>query len=220
MPSTFAIVKTNHLAELGSHRPSGCAVLIYTALLSFSRNKTFCFPSIATLSKQIGGKFSTRSIQRGLLFLEQIGFIKRNDKRSKQRFVMLKQVAESVGRKCLTTLQRQKRPHNRKKENYSFYKSRKTKSQFSSQQLRNQMAENHSNNSKFHTEEQIWSNFVYHHGGKDLSKLSQSDICTMGAFLRNPHEEAVEWREIMWAEFSAQFLEIKETTNPVVASPS
>ena len=207
---TFAIVKTNHLAELGSHRPSGCAVLIYTALLSFSRNKTFCFPSIATLSKQIGGKFSIRSIQRGLKFLEQIGFIKRNDKRSKQRFVMLKQVAESVGRKCLTALQRQKRLHNRKKEKYSFYKRRNTKSKNSSSHVQTNKKEHIKG--KFHNEEQIFSDFVYDCGGKDLSKLSTEKIAIMGRFLRCPTQEAVEWREIMWEVHQDVFLAIKERT--------
>lgn len=210
MSQTFAIIKTNHLTELGSHKPSGCAVLIYTALLSFSRNKTSCFPSIATISKTIGGAFSVRSIQRGLLFLESIGFIKRNEKRSKQRFVMLKQ----IGQMCRKALSGQKWRKNKTNEKYSFYKKHKNKKSSSSA-----VNGDGSNLCETYTPcdaERIFGDWVVRDSTlgdkKDLSLFSAEDLKTIGAALRSFSPDEVEWRELMWDSWGETFLKIKKLT--------
>ena len=191
--TTFSIIKTKELSELGSHKPSGCAVLIYTALCSFSRNKATCFPSVGTLAKAIGGAFSTRSIQRALLFLETIKFIKRNEKKSKERFVMLKR----IGRICRDTLTGQKRRNNRKKEKYSFYKRRDTKNNYSSKQTKSLWEEDKP--SKVSQAEAIYGD-------------SKENLSIIGDCLRSHREEDIEWREVMWESQSARFLKIKQLT--------
>ena len=204
--TTFSIIKTKELSELGSHKPSGCAVLIYTALCSFSRNKATCFPSVGTLAKAIGGAFSTRSIQRALLFLETIKFIKRNEKKSKERFVMLKR----IGRICRDTLTGQKRRNNRKKEKYSFYKRRDTKNNYSSKQTKSLWEEDKP--SKVSQAEAIYGDWVYKTNGEDLKALSKENLSIIGDCLRSHREEDIEWREVMWESQSARFLKIKQLT--------
>ena len=215
MPTqTFAILLTSDISALGKRKASGCAVLLYSALLSYSRNKVSAFPSIATLSKVIGGVYSDAGIYKALKWLEQHKFIKRNDKRSKQRFVMLRKMLKTASTKVETVLSSTKVEQNRKKEKYSFFK-KQYKQKRKSFTKKNQAAvvQNPVKAAKFKSEEDVWSDFVYHTNGKDLTKLSSDKLAIMGAFLRNPHPEAVSWREIMWPVWGDTFLAIKDLTS-------
>lgn len=210
---TFAILTTKDISALGKAKASGCAVLLYSALLSYSRNKQFCFPSIATLSERIGGAFSVRQIQRSLKFLEDTGFIKRNHKTSKQRFVMLRKALKSIGQKSQVALQGHKRLYNRRKKNTSFskkkwqYKKNVSSSTFnSSKQV---------DNSSPPEAESIFSKWAIQSHDKDITTLSMEEITTIGRYLRSPDPEAIEWREIMWDYWKDTFLEIKGVTSLV-----
>ena len=212
MPTkTFAILTYADISGLGKLKASGCAVLLYSALLTFSRNKTFAFPSISKLSQTIGGAYSEAGIYKALRWLEKNKFIKRNDKRSKQRFIMLKKLIQATSTKVKSALCATNEQWNRKKEKYSFYKRKKRKS-FSSSEQPTINSQNIIKESVFSKEEAIWSEFVYRTGGKDVSELTDDNLACMGAFLRSPHQDAVEWREVMWEHCGDVFLAIKEAT--------
>lgn len=210
---TFAILTTKDISALGKVKASGCAVLLYSALLSYSRNKQFCFPSIATLSERIGGAFSVRQIQRSLKFLEDTGFIKRNHKTSKQRFVMLRKALKSIGQKSQVALQGHKRPHNRREKNTSFFKKKWQYKKNVSSSTFNSSKE--VDNSSPPEAESIFSKWAIQSHDKDITTLSRDKITTIGKYLRSPAPEAIEWREIMWDYWKDTFLEIKRITAPV-----
>ena len=207
---TFAILTTKDISALGKAKASGCAVLLYSALLSYSRNKQFCFPSISTLSERIGGAFSVRQIQRSLKFLETAGFIKRNHKTSKQRFVILRKALKSVGQKCRVALSGQKRPENRRKKNTSFFKKKWSNKKNHSSSAFN--GSKQADKSPPPEAESIFTKWAIQSNDKDITTLSRDEITTIGKYLRSPDPEAIEWREVMWDYWKDTFLEIKRIT--------
>lgn len=209
---TYAILYTKDISALGKVKASGCAVLLYSALLSYARNKVSAFPSIATLSERIGGAFSVRQIQRSLKFLEDHKFIKRNDRRSKERFVMLRKVLKSIGQKSHTVLSGQKRHNNRKKENYPFYKGRYKKN------VSPGLSANKSKQAdkpKVPDAERIFERWAIENPSKDVKAFTNDEIRTIGAYLRSHTNQAIEFRELMWEHWSKEFIEIKRITAPV-----
>ena len=90
--TTFAIINEVEITELARLKAPGCAILTYTALLTFCRNKVSCFPSIETIRNYLGNHYNLRTIHKALKWLSDNKLIKRNEKTSKRRFVLLKRL--------------------------------------------------------------------------------------------------------------------------------
>ena len=209
---TYAILYTKDISALGKVKASGCAVLLYSALLSYARDKVSAFPSIATLSKAIGGAYSETGIYKALKFLEDHKFIKRNDRRSKQRFVMLRKMAKATLTKVNATLCTSKVKRNRKKENYSFYKRRHKKN------VSPGLSANKSKQAdkpKVPDAERIFETWAIQNPSRDVKAFTNDEIRTIGAYLRSHTNQAIEFRELMWEHWSKEFIEIKRITAPV-----
>lgn len=211
MPTqTFAIVTTSDISALGKVKASGCAVLLYSALLSYSRNKTSAFPSIATLSKAIGGAYTDTGIYKALRFLEKHGFIKRNNKRSKERFVMLRKVAKATLTKVTSALPVTKVTKNRNQKNTSFFKKRRKMK--SSPGAYDRSTTKYTQEPKMNEAEHIFSKWAIQTQDRSIKTFSEAEIRTIGAYLRSHRPEAIEWREVMWDSWSETFLAIKRAT--------
>ena len=90
--TTFAIINEVEITELARLKAPGCAILTYTTLLTFCRNKVSCFPSIETIRNYLGNHYNLRTIHKALKWLSDNKLIKRNEKTSKRRFVLLKRL--------------------------------------------------------------------------------------------------------------------------------
>ena len=106
----FAIVQTKDLEKLATARATAAATLVYMSLMSFARDKVCCFPSIDTLSRSLGNAYSKRTIYRALEWLQIQGFIKRQDKRSKERFTIVSRLVDRT-KKVLEKLCKPKKPY-------------------------------------------------------------------------------------------------------------
>lgn len=201
---TFAILPTKDIKELGRLKASGCAVLLYTALLSYARDKVSCFPSIKTLSQQLGGAYADSGIYKALKWLEDNKFIKRNEKRSKQRFVMVRRLLKATSTKVEEALCSTKVDRKKKKKKTSFFKKWKQKSSstLNSKKLRD--------NPKIPDAESIFSKWIAQTGGKDITTLSSDDLRTIGAYLNERSPGAYEWREWLNDCWPNVFQQIKE----------
>lgn len=204
MTTTFAIISTNDITSLATDKASGCVWAVYSTLLQFSRNKASCFPSVPTINKVLGESYTIRAIQKSLLWLEKRKYIKRNDHKSKERFVMLKKVV-SATIKTLTNKsshkQRTKVPYKKKKENYSFFKRKKQNtSSYSPQKTKittiGQQDQNYADSPKRNCVEQAFSRFLIAGNGKSLSVLSDSERSALSRGLKT-NEEA-EWKMWVW----------------------
>lgn len=81
----YATISTHEIQRLAQAKASGCAVLVYQVLCSFSRvNRPFAFPSQSTISEMLGGAYSLRAIQKAIKFLEDQGIIKRKASRKRR----------------------------------------------------------------------------------------------------------------------------------------
>ena len=187
--ATFAILPTKDIRELGRLKASGCAVLLYTALLSYARDKVSCFPSIKTLSDQLGGAYAESGIYKALKWLEDNKFIKRNEKRSKQRFVMVRRLLKATSTKVEEVLCSTKVEQKKINKKTSFFKKWKQKSSsaLNGKKLRE--------NPKISDAESIFSKWVVQTGGKDITTLSSDDLRTIGDYLNERSPGAYEWRE-------------------------
>jgi len=97
--NSFVIITINDLQRLQQHNASGLVMRVWMGLRSFCWNgKKTCFPSIATIAERIGytGKSAQQSIGKALKWLEDNAFIKRNHKRSSDRFVMIDNIANRI----------------------------------------------------------------------------------------------------------------------------
>lgn len=209
--NTFAIINSSDISDLGKHKASGCTVLTYSALLTYCRNKTSCFPSIKTISEAIGGVYSVRQIQRALKFLEDNHFIKRNGKRSKERFVLLKRLVKSIRRKSPTHLQGHKSRWNNKVKKTSFFKkgNHKENELCVNKQV---LQENRKKEGEYHDAfqaEKIFSLWVMDNPDKDITKLSTNDVAIIRAYLQQKDKRALDFREWMVDCWKDVFLYIK-----------
>lgn len=84
-----AVVSIEEITALSKAKASGLAMSIYMILAAHDWGKGSSFPSIATISKRLANQYSKSSIHRCLKWLEDQGFIKRNEAKSKNRFVLL-----------------------------------------------------------------------------------------------------------------------------------
>ena len=94
--NSFVMVSIEDLQRLQAVNASGLVMRTWMALRSYCWNgKRTCFPSIASIAERMGytGRSAQQSIGKALKFLEDNGFIRRNDKRSTDRFVMLDGIA-------------------------------------------------------------------------------------------------------------------------------
>ena len=84
----YATVSTIEIQTLTKQKASGSVWSVVMALNTFAMGKTSCFPSITTIKEFLGGTMSVRTIHAALKWLADRGHIQRNDKRSKQRFIL------------------------------------------------------------------------------------------------------------------------------------
>lgn len=100
----YAQITTEELTALAKAKASGLAVLLYSALSAhdFHRIDGVVFPSIERLSKLLGNAYHTNSIYKSLKWLEEKGFIKRQEAKSKSRF---KLVMRAVKEKAMEAIQ-------------------------------------------------------------------------------------------------------------------
>lgn len=96
-----AIVTIEEITALSQAKASGLAMSIYMILAAHDWQKGVCFPSIGTISKRLGGAYAENSIHRCLKWLEDRGFIKRNEAKSKSRFVMLLRKVKAAAKAVL-----------------------------------------------------------------------------------------------------------------------
>ena len=129
--ATYAVINTKEITDLAKLKPSGCVVLVYTALLSYCHGlKTHCFPSIKTISAKLGNSYTERAIQKSLKFLEDNGMIKRNHRRSKQRFHMVKRAVVQTAKKVFEALKGNENNRSSGKRTDGPYKKPREKSSF------------------------------------------------------------------------------------------
>ena len=201
--TTFAIIDSRDITELGRHKASGCAWALYTALMTFARGtKANCFPSINTLSELIGGAYSEAGIFKALKWLESKKFIKRNDKRSKQRFIMLRKFVNAVSTKVESDLHSTKVECKNKIKNKLLFKKgkNKIKSRFKRKKQRQapiQSTQNEADKEIVSKADVAWSSWSYRGGNGDVSKLSEAERFTIVESLNSQAPEDVEWREAM-----------------------
>ena len=84
----YATVSTIEIQTLTKQKASGSVWSVVMALNTFAMGKTSCFPSIDTIKGFLGGTISVRTIHAALKWLADRGHIQRNNKRSKQRFIL------------------------------------------------------------------------------------------------------------------------------------
>ena len=137
--ATYAVINTKEITDLAKLKPSGCVVLVYTALLSYCHGlKTHCFPSIKTISAKLGNSYTERAIQKSLKFLEDNGMIKRNHRRSKQRFHMVKRAVVQTAKKVFEALKGNENNCSSGKRTDGPYKKPREKSSFLRRKKKNQ----------------------------------------------------------------------------------
>tara|TARA_R100000805_G_C3577413_1_gene81990 strand:+ start:233 stop:844 length:612 start_codon:yes stop_codon:yes gene_type:complete len=202
--TTFAIIDARDITELGKHKASGCAWALYTALMTFARGtKASCFPSIKTLSELIGGNYSEAGIFKALKWLEDKKFIKRNEKRSKQRFVMLRKFVNAISTKVEKALHTTKVENKNKLKNTSFLRrERQKKSRFRSFQKPKQkrsygdffFGSKQAEDERKCEAETIFEMFVINNPTRDVSKLSKADLSVIIRCLNSQAPHDVEWR--------------------------
>jgi hypothetical protein len=205
--ATFAILPTKDIRELGRLKASGCAVLLYTALLSYARDKVSCFPSIKTLSEQLGGAYAESGIYKALKWLEDNKFIKRNERRSKQRFVMLRRLLKATSTKVESALCSTKVLGKKSKKNNFFFKKRQKQKSTSALNRAK-----HNDTPEVSDAESIFSSWVVRTEGKDITMLSSDDLRTIGDYLNERSSKAYEWREWMSEHWGDVFQKIKDIT--------
>lgn len=86
----FVLIPQRLLIRLAVKKAPPCAIYIIQVLLAYSFGKDSCFPSHQTIQTWIGGKeaIGLSTIRKGLKWLEDHGFIKRNHRRSKDRYLL------------------------------------------------------------------------------------------------------------------------------------
>lgn len=87
---TFAIISQRLMVRLATKKAPSCAIYVIQALLGYSFGKDSCFPNHKTIQSWLGGKeaIALSTIRKALKWLEDHGFIKRNHRRSKDRYVL------------------------------------------------------------------------------------------------------------------------------------
>ena len=200
---TFAIIDSRDISELGKLKASGCVWAIYTALQTFARGtKASCFPSIKTISDTIGGAYSEAGIFKALKWLEDKKFIKRNERKSKQRFVMLRKLARATSTKVEKALCSTKVENKNKKKNTSFFKRGNNKKRFfgfskKKQELGYGRFQSSQDTSQVMTAEKAFSALIARSEGKDLSVLSKEEYNAIVRGLEPSYQQEADWR--LWA---------------------
>jgi hypothetical protein len=89
LPS-FAHISITEISQLLKAEAPASVLAVWTVLASFDYKKNgYCFPKISTIKKMLesaGGSFREGKVYWALAWLEEKGFLKRNGRRSRQRF--------------------------------------------------------------------------------------------------------------------------------------
>jgi hypothetical protein len=203
---SFAIINPVEISELAKLKASGCAVLTYTTLAGFARNKGSCFPSIRTISEALGNAYTTRAIQKALKWLCDSKLIKRNDKRSKQRFILLKRL-KTIGTNVRKAYKEQSFPVIEPIEKNSFFKRGKAKinkfSKFKKKRPAAPQQNTHKSNesSRVCEAEQVFQRWMLSSPTYDVGTINKADSSVIVRCLNSQAVEDREWREaMMWSE--------------------
>lgn len=206
---SFAIINPVELSELAKLHASGCAVLTYTTLAGFARNKGSCFPSIRTISEALGNAYTTRAIQKALKWLCDSKLIKRNDKRSKQRFILLKRL-KTIGTNVRKSYRERSFAVKEPIEKNSFLKRGKTKidrfSKFKKKKKKQRQApiqstQKEANNQQRCEAERIFSAWMINNPSLDVKMINKADLSVIVGCLNSTAPVDIEWVEAMsWSE--------------------
>ena len=209
MTSTYAIIATHELKDLATKRASAITILVYTTLLTYAQGKTTCFPKVETIRERLGGVHSRSSIMRALAWLCEHGFVKRGQRRSKERFQLLKRAARKVAEAVVnnvpavghTTSQRcdHKKTKNKlsmkRGKMASFFKSRKKKNEMGYGRFGN--SENEAENTPKCKAESVFGTWMVRNPSMDIRTLSEAERLLIVQCLRSQAAEDKEWRDIM-----------------------
>ena len=142
-----AIVTIEEITALSKVKASGLAMSIYMILAAHDWGKGSSFPSIATISKRLANQYSKSSIHRCLKWLEDQGFIKRNEAKSKNRFVLLMRKVKAALKAEVSkirqpsTKNRTIREKKKKRNNYCYSKNASQRKKINGHQKRRQIAD-------------------------------------------------------------------------------
>jgi predicted transcriptional regulator len=208
--TTFAIITTREIGALCKLKPSASAVLVYTTLLTYAQDKVSCFPKVETIRARMQNAYSRSAIMKALKWLDDYGFIQRNDRRSKERFKLLKRVVKQATEKLVesvSNLTQSTSPivHCKKnKEKNPFFKGG-YKKDFSFRKKKNTMgygrfhsSQKEGNNELVCEAEKVFGAFVISTHYPDISGLSVSDKAVITQSLRSNAKVDIEWRK--WVE--------------------
>lgn len=207
---TFAIITTREIGALCKLKPSASAVLVYTTLLTYAQDKVSCFPKVETIRARMQNAYSRSAIMKALKWLDDYGFIQRSDRRSKERFKLLKRVVKQATEKLVknvSNLTQSTSPivHRKKnKEKNPFFKGRYKKN-FSFRKKKTAMgygrfdsSQKEEDNELVCEAEKVFGAFVISKSYPDIAGLSVSDKAVITQSLHSNAKVDIEWRE--WVE--------------------
>lgn len=209
---SFAIITTREIGELAKRKASASTILVYTCLLTYAQDKVTCFPKVETIRKRLHNAYSIASIMRALKWLCDFGFLKRKERRSKERFTLLKRVAKRVAEAMVSnpsdTIDTTSHICDRKKtkRKNSFFKRGKKK--FLSSQRKKVMgygrfgnSQNEANNEPVCKAEHVYADWLVKNDSMCVTTLSPSQTSIITETLRSQAPVDKEWREMMsWCE--------------------
>lgn len=209
MTETFAIISTREITDLCKQRPSAVAVLTYTTLLTYAQGKTYAFPSIATIRERMGNVYCRSAIMKALKWLDDNGFISRGNKRSKERFKLLKRVARQAAEQVKssvhtlthgmsTTVARKKN-----KEENSYLRGKTKKKRFFRRKKKEQgygrfhSTQNEAVNEPKSAAEPVFMDWALHSQHMDIQSMSTEQKNVIMAALRSNRKEDKDWVNTM-----------------------
>ena len=204
MTDTFAVITRKEIGDLATLRASACCWATYTSLLHYARAKVSCFPSLETIRKMLGNAYDIRSIQRAIKFLIDNGFVKRNERTSKQRFALLKRIISR--RKEETTKMSQDHdkdvPIKKNKKNTSYLRGAKHKMKrfFDKRNALKEYVPDYQkefDSMKVSDAEKPFESWLARNQDGDIKTIPTADFNTIRRCLFSDREEDQSWREIM-----------------------
>ena len=84
----YALCPQRMVERLTKSKAPASVFSVVLCLKAYALDRSSCFPSHKTIQAWCGGSISIRSIERAVKWLEDHGFIKRNSRTSKNRYVL------------------------------------------------------------------------------------------------------------------------------------
>jgi len=209
MTETFAIISTREINDLCKQRPSAVAVLTYTTLLTYAQGKTYAFPSIATIRERMGNVYCRSAIMKALKWLDDNGFISRGNKRSKERFKLLKRVARQAAEKIVSNVHTLTHGMStsvdckKNKEENSYLRGKTKKKGFFRRKKKEQgygrfhSTQNEAVNEPKSAAEPVFMDWALHSQHMDIQSMSTEQKNVIMAALRSNRKEDKDWVNTM-----------------------